>query len=164
MHTVSTFPRTRRARRRQMAWGVLLWAAGAALFVLTVLASWRVGRSQVEIEILRLQADLAAQHELNRLLSVRAAAAEQQAEAAIARHAQLLQRQRSQAPSPELRHLTELAEEKLRAGVPVSRLEFVLGQAEIEPICDREIEIHRMTVQTASGPSPVASAGSSATA
>jgi hypothetical protein len=55
MHTVSTFPRTRRARRRQMAWGVLLW--------------------------------------------------------------------------------TELAEEKLRAGVPVSRLEFVLGQAEIEPIC-----------------------------
>jgi hypothetical protein len=35
----------------------------------------------------------------------------------------------------------------------------VLGQAEIEPICDRDIEIHRMTVQTASGPSPVASAG-----
>jgi hypothetical protein len=82
-----------------MAWGVLLWAAGAVLFVLTVLASWRVG------------------------------------------------------------DLTELADEKLRAGVSVSRLEFVLGQAEIEPICDREIEIHRMTVQTASGPSPVASAG-----
>src|SRR5687768_9154276 len=121
MQKISSVPRTRRARRRQAAGGTLLWVGLGTLAAVAALASYRVGLSQGTVEIARLKADLVAQHELNRLAGERAAAAEQQAEAAIARHAQLLVRQRSEAPGPELRRLSELAAERLRAGVPASR-------------------------------------------
>ena len=63
----STIPRTRRARRRRIAWGLLFWTASAALFVTATLASYRIGRSQGEIELARLTGDLADQQELHRL-------------------------------------------------------------------------------------------------
>jgi hypothetical protein len=83
---------------------------------------------------------------------------EQQAEAAVARHAQLLQLQRSRAPSPELSRLMSLAAERLRAGVPASRLEFVIAQATIEPVCEREIESRRVVVHTPGSTGAIASA------
>ena len=154
----STIPLTRRARRRRIAWELLFWTASAALFVTATLASYRIGRSQGEIELTRLTGDLADQQELHRLTISRLAEVEQQAEAAVARHAQLLQLQRNQEPSLELRRLQELAAERLHAGVPAARLEFVIAQATVEPVCEREIESRRIVVHTPSNTGAIVSA------
>jgi hypothetical protein len=154
----STMPHSRRARRRRVGWGLLFWTAAASLLTTATLASYRIGRSQGEVEIARLTADLAAQREHNRQTIQRLAEVEQQAEAAVARHAQLVRTQRDQAPSPELRRLTDLTAERLRAGVPAARLEFVLAQASVEPVCEREIETRRVVVHTPASTGAIASA------
>jgi hypothetical protein len=154
----STIPHTRRVRRRRTTWRMVVWSGLVTLLVTVTLASYRIGHSQGEVEIVLLTGDLAAQQELHRLTVLRLAEVEQQAEAAVARHAQLLRLQRSQAPSPELRRLAEVAAERLRAGVPVARLEFVLAQATVEPVCEREIESRRVLVHTPSSTGAIASA------
>lgn len=155
---ISTILRTRRARRRRSAWGLLLWTASAVLLVTSTLAGYRIGRSQAEVEIVRLAADLAAQQELYRLTVVRMAEIEQKAEAAVARHAQLVRLQRTQLPSPDVRRLVELVAERLRAGVPPARLEFVVAQTTVEQVCDRDVESRRVVVHTPSSTGPIASA------
>lgn len=157
MHPALSLARPRTSRRRRR-WGILLWTALAALFTTTVLGSYRIGRAQGEVEISRLSGDLATEQERHRLAIVRIAEVEQQAEAAVTRHAQLLRQQRSQAPSPEQRRLADLVEERLRAGVPVARLEFVIAQASIEPVCGREIETRRITVHTPANTGAISSA------
>ena len=151
-------PRNRRARRRRFGWGLLFWTVAGALLTTATLASYRIGRSQGEVEIARLTADLAAQREHNRQTILRLAEVEQQAEAAVARHARLVRLQRDQAPSPELRRLTDLAAERLRAGVPAARLEFVLAQASVDAVCEREVESRRVVVHTPASTGAIASA------
>jgi hypothetical protein len=147
MHGHSTFPRNRGGRRRRGA-----WLASATL------ASYRIGRAQGEVEIARLGGDLAAEQELHRLSMVRLAEVEQQAESAVARLAQLIQLQRSEAPGPELRRLMDLAGERLRAGVPAARLEFMIAQARVEPVCEPEIESRRVVVHTPASSGAIVSA------
>ena len=92
----------------------------------------------------------------SRLMSERVASAEQQAEAAITRAAQLQQLQRSRTPSAELQRLMEVASAWLAAGMPADRLEFVLRQASLERACAKEIDTRRVVIHTlvSTAPSP----------
>lgn len=106
-----------------------------------------------------MQADLTRSQEFSRRLGEQMAMVEQQAEAAIARYAQLQQMQHSQAPSAEVRQLGELAAERLRTGVPASRLAFLLTQAKPEQVCAKDIETRRVLVHAAGGTGRVDSVG-----
>jgi hypothetical protein len=122
-------------------------------------ASHQVGLSQGRTEVARLQADLARSQEFSRRLGERVAMAEQQAEAAITRYAQLQQAQQSRAPSAEVRQLGELVAERLRAGVPAARLTFLLAQAKPEQACAKEIETRRVVIHAAGSTGQVDSVG-----
>jgi hypothetical protein len=148
MELLSTFAGTRRSRRRQAVWSMVRWSLLAACLLGGALASYRVGVSQSRTEIARLGGDIDRLQELNRLMSERAARAEQQAEAAITRHAQLQQVYRSEVPRGELRELVDLIAERLRSGVPASRLRFLLREATVERKCDKEVETRRVPVHT----------------
>jgi hypothetical protein len=123
-----------------------------------VLASYQVGVSQGRTGTARLEADLATMRELNRAASERAAHAEQQAEAVIARHAQLQQLYRREVPSGELRQLLDLAGDRLRSGVPASRLQFVLRETSVERRCDGELDTKRVAVHTSASAGTIAAA------
>jgi hypothetical protein len=158
MQAISPIPRPRRVRRTRTARRATLGAVAVACLIVAVLGAYRVGRSQAEIEIARLAADLAAQRELHRLTTLQLAEVEQQAEAAVARHARLVREQKRREPSAELRRLAALADERLRAGVPSARLEFVLAQATSEPVCAREVESRRVAIRTPASTGPIAAA------
>ena len=149
---------TRRGRRRQVPWRLLTATALGTVLVVAALASYRIGLSQGRIEVLRIEADLGRLRDLNRLMSERTAAAEQQAEAAIARAAQLQQRQRSAAPGPELQRLMTVGAEQLRAGLPVDRLEFLLRHASPGQTCEKAIDSRRVVVHTPVSTGSIASA------
>lgn len=159
MQMVPTLGVMRRGRRRLVPWRLLVLTALGSVLVVGALASYRVGLSQGRTEILRLQADLAALHDLNRLMSERAATAEQQAEAAITRTARLQQQQRSGAPSPELQRLMGVGAEQLRAGMPVDRLEFFLRHASLERACAKDVDTRRVVVHTPVSTGSIASIG-----
>jgi hypothetical protein len=158
MQLLSTFGETRRSRRRQASWRLLRWCALAAALAIAVGAGYRIGVSQGRTEAARLEQDLTDARELQRLAGERLARAEQQAETAIARHAQLQRRFADEVPSGELRRLLELATAQLRAGVPVARLEFLLREAAVERRCDRAVETQRLVVHTPAALSPMATA------
>jgi hypothetical protein len=149
---------TRRGRRRRFAWTSLGGLALVALLAGGAFSGYRVGISQGLVEIERLESDLATLHDMNRLLSERVATAEQQAEAAIARHARLIQEQRRAVPSAEVVQLTELLASRLRDGLPADRLAFVLDNAAPEPHCAPGIDTRRLVVHTPASTSPIASA------
>jgi hypothetical protein len=159
MELLSTFAGTRRSRRRQAVWSAVKWVVLAACVLGGALASYRVGVSQSRTEIARLEGDLATMHELNRLMSERVAKAEQQAEAAITRHAQLRQIYRNEVPTGELRELVDLIAARLRAGVPAARLRFLLREATVERRCEKEIEAKRVPVHTPISTGPVTTVG-----
>lgn len=159
MQMLPTFGVTRRGRRRLAAWRLLTLTALGTALVAGMLASYRVGLSQGRTEALRLEADLKAAHEFSRAMSERVAAAEQQAEAAITRAAQLQQLQRNQAPSPELQRLMSVATAQLGAGLAAERLEFVLRQAAPDRACAKEVDSRRMVVHTPLSTGSIASAG-----
>lgn len=154
MRSPTTLGETRRGRRRQARWGALRLAVGAVLAAAVGLAGYHVGRSQGRVEGARLAADLAGLQELNRLLSERAAAAEQGAEAAVARSARLRQAFEASLPRADIRPLVELLEARLRAGVPAERLAFVLREARQERRCDPGIETRRLPVHTSAATIP----------
>ena len=156
MQLLSTFGETRRSRRRQASWRLLRWCALAAALAIAVGAGYRIGVSQGRTETARLEQDLADARELQRLAGERLARAEQQAESAIARHAQLQRRFADEVPSGEPRRLLELATAQLRAGVPATRLEFLLREAAVERRCDRAVETQRLVVHTPAAVSPMA--------
>ncbi len=158
MQAISSTPQPRRVRRTRAARRATLIAVAIAAVTVAVLGAYRVGISQAQIEIARLTADLAAQQELHRETTLQLAEVEQQAEAAVTRHARLVQEQQSREPSAEVRRLTELVVARLRAGVPAARLEFLLAQATSELICAREIELRRVAIRTAASTGPIAAA------
>jgi hypothetical protein len=154
MHTRSTVGGPRRIGRHKFAGVTLRAVALAGLLAVACLSGYRVGVSQGATEAERLQADLSALHDLNRQLGGRVAASEQQAEVAIARYAQLVQEQRRQAPSAELARLSELAGDRLRAGVPGERLAFVLANAAPASSCSAAIDTRRLVVLTPASKAP----------
>ena len=77
---------------------------------------------------------------------------------AIARAAQLQQRQRSAAPGPELQRLMTVGAEQLRAGLPVDRLEFLLRHASPGRTCEKAIDSRRVVVHTPVSTGSIASA------
>ena len=158
MQMVPTFGVTRR-RRRLVPWRLLAVTALGTLLVVCALASYRVGLSQGRAEIQRLQADLAIARDLSRGMGERAAAAEQQAEAAITRAAQIRQEQRSREPGPELQRLMAAGADQLRAGLPVDRLEFLLRHASLERACAKDVDSRRVVVHTPVSTGSIASAG-----
>lgn len=158
MHTRSMLGGARRIGRRRSAWMVVRGAALACLVAVAGLSGYRVGLSQGAVEAERLQSDLADLHLLNRKLGERVAASEQQAEVAIARHAQLVLEQRSKAPGAELAQLIDLASARLRAGVPGERLAFVLANAAPAASCAAATDTRRLAVHTAGSKGPGATA------
>lgn len=158
MQAGSIFTDPRRSRRNRAGRRVRAAIGLATLLAVPAMAAYRVGRSQAEIEQARLAGEAAEQHERNRLLTLRLAEVEQQAEAAVARNALLTRELRRVEPSPDLRRLADLAAERLAAGVPASRLEFVLANAAVEAACDRSVEARRLTVRTARATLPAGAA------
>jgi hypothetical protein len=156
---LTTFGETRRSRRRQAFLstarlvGVALAIGGGAL------ASYQIGRSQSRIEVARFESDLSALQELNRLLSERAASAEQRAEAAITRAARLQRAYDADVPRGQTKDLLDLLEQRLKDGVPPARLEFLLREARVERKCDPPSENKRLLVHTSVTPTPAATAG-----
>lgn len=159
MEILSTFAGTRRSRRRQAFWRVVLWGALALLAIGGSLASYRVGVSKSQAEAQRLERDLAAMHELNRQMSERIARAEQQAEGAITRYAQLQRTYQSEVPRGDLRELVDLIDQRLRQGVPPARLRFLLQHATAERRCDKEVETKRVPVHTPTNTAAVSTVG-----
>lgn len=158
MQAFSRFNDTRRSRRRRSLWRatgltILLGSLAAAGF-----AGHRIGVSQARTETDRLEHDVADLRERNRVLSARAARAEQQAEAATARYAELQRTFETERPQGELRDLLDLAIQRLQAGVPASRLAFVLREARVERRCGRELEARPLAVHTPMTTNPLASA------
>lgn len=155
MQAFSSFADTRRGRQRRR------WArvAGAALLLggaaATATAAYQVGVAQGRAEGLRLKGDVSALREHNRALHERAARADQQAEAAIARAARLERDFEARLPSGELRQLGDLAAERIRAGVPAGRLAFLLREARPERRCGQEVEARQLAVRTAATTTPV---------
>jgi hypothetical protein len=130
---------------------ILAIATMAGLLAIAVAGAYRVGRSQARIEVERLTADLVEQREQQRVTMLRLAEVQQQAEAAVARNAQLVGEQQRREPGPDLQRLIGLAAERLRAGVPAARLEFLLAHAAVEPVCERSLESHPLVVRTPTG-------------
>lgn len=157
MQLLTTFGDTRRSRRRQAHLSAARLAALALLVAGGAVASYQIGHSQSRIEVARLSADLAALQELNRLLSERAATAEQKAEAAITRAARVQQAYNAEVPRGEMRDLIELLERRLQDGVPADRLEFVLREAQVARQCDPQTEGKRLPVHTSAATIPPAS-------
>lgn len=155
MGLLRTFGNTRRSRQRQAVWGVVRWIVLAVLIVGGAAISYGVGVAQSRIEVVRLETDLANMHELNRMMSERVAKAEQQAEAAITRFAQLQQVYRSEVPTGEVRRLLELVEERLKAGISADRLAFLLREARVERNCEKGVETQRVLVHTPINTTPV---------
>ena len=160
MHTRSMLGGARRIGRRRSAWLAVRGAALACLVAVAGLSGYRVGLSQGAVEAERLQSDLADLHLLNRKLGERVAASEQQAEVAIARHAQLVLEQRSKAPDAELARLINLASARLRAGVPGERLAFVLANAAPAASCAAATDTRRLVVHTVGSKGPSATGAS----
>jgi hypothetical protein len=154
MQLLTTFGATRRSRRRQT------WVGTARLVVLGLLvaggafASYEIGSSQRRIEVARLEADLEALQELNRLLTERAASAEQRAEAAIMRSARLQQAYNAEVPRGEARALIDLLEKRLRDGLPPDRVAFLLREARFERACDQQTDSKRLPVHTSAAVVP----------
>ncbi len=148
MRLLMTFGDTRRSRRRQTWLGTARLVALAALIGGGALASYEIGSSQRRIEVARLEADLAALQELNRLLTERAATAEQRAEAAIMKSARLQQAYNAEVPRGEARALIDLLEKRLREGLPPDRVAFLLREARVERACDQPTESKRLPVHT----------------
>ena len=157
MQLLTRFGDTRRARRRQAYLGTVRLAATGLLVLAGALASYYVGRSQSRIEIARLRADLGALQELNRLLTERAANAEQRAEAEVAevaKTARLRQDYAANVPRGDIRELLGLVEGRLRDGVPAERLSFLLREARVERRCDPQTETKRLPVHTSAATVP----------
>ena len=155
MGLLTTFSDTRRSRRRQALWSVVQWLIFGLLLAGAAAISYSVGVAQNRAEVARLETDLSDMHELNRMMSERAAKAEQQAEAAITRFAQLQQVYRAEVPSGEVRTRLELVEERLKAGVPAERLAFLLREARVERSCEKATETQRVLVHTPINTTPV---------
>jgi len=109
--------------------------------------------------LLEALSDLSALQELNRLLSERAASAEQRAEAAITRAARLQRSYDADVPQGQTRELLDLVQQRLKDGVPAARLEFLLREARVERKCDPPSETKRLLVHTSVTPTPAATAG-----
>lgn len=156
---LTTFGETRRSRRRQALLGTARLVAVALAIAGGALASYQIGRSQSGIERARFESDLSALQELNRLLSERAASAEQRAEAAITRAAKLQRSYDADVPQGQTRELLDLLQQRLKDGMPAARLEFLLREARVERKCDPPSETKRLLVHTSVTPTPAATAG-----
>ena len=156
---LTTFGETRRSRRRQALLGTARLVAVALAIAGGALASYQIGRSQSGIERARFELDLSALQELNRLLSERAASAEQRAEAAITRAAKLQRSYDADVPQGQTRELLDLLQQRLKDGMPAARLEFLLREARVERKCDPPSETKRLLVHTSVTPTPAATAG-----
>ena len=156
---LTTFGETRRSRRRQALLGTARLVAVALAIAGGALASYQIGRSQSGIERPRFESDLSALQELNRLLSERAASAEQRAEAAITRAAKLQRSYDADVPQGQTRELLDLLQQRLKDGMPAVRLEFLLREARVERKCDPPSETKRLLVHTSVTPTPAATAG-----
>ncbi len=156
---LTTFGETRRSRRRQALLGTARLVAVALAVAGGALASYQIGRSQSGIERARFESDLSALQELNRLLSERAASAEQRAEAAITRAAKLQRSYDADVPQGQTRELLDLLQQRLKDGMPAARLEFLLREARVERKCDPPSETKRLLVHTSVTPTPAATAG-----
>lgn len=156
---LTTFGETRRSRRRQALLGTARLVGVALAIAGGALASYQIGRSQSGIERARFESDLSALQELNRLLSERAASAEQRAEAAITRAARLQRSYDADVPQGQTRELLDLVQQRLKDGVPAARLEFLLREARVERKCDPPSETKRLLVHTSVTPTPAATAG-----
>jgi hypothetical protein len=154
MQLLMSFGDTRRARRRQAYLGTVRLVATGLLVLAGAVASYYVGRSQSRVEIARLRADLSALQELNRLLTERAANAEQRAEAEITKTARLRQDYAANVPRGDVREMLALVEAKLRDGVPAERLAFLLREARVERRCEPATETKRLPVHTAAATVP----------
>jgi hypothetical protein len=156
---LTTFGETRRSRRRQALLGTARLVAVALAIAGGALASYQIGRSQSGIERARFESDLSALQELNRLLSERAASAEQRAEAAITRAAKLQRSYDADVPQGQTRELLDLLQQRLKDGMPAARLEFLLREARVGRKCDPPSETKRLLVHTSVTPTPAATAG-----
>jgi hypothetical protein len=156
---LTTFGETRRSRRRQALLGTARLVGVALAIGGGALASYQIGRSQSRIEVARFESDLSALQELNRLLSERAASAEQRAEAAITRAARLQRSYDADVPQGPTKDLLDLLQQRLKDGVPAARLEFLLREARVERKCDPPSETKRLLVHTSVTPTTAATAG-----
>jgi hypothetical protein len=155
---LTTFGETRRSRRRQALLGTARLVGVALAIGGGALASYQIGRSQSRIEVARFDSDLSALQELNRLLSERAASAEQRAEASITKAARLQRAYDADVPQGQTKELLDLLQQRLKDGVPASRLEFLLREARVERKCDPPSENKRLLVHTSVTPTPAATA------
>lgn len=142
--------RQARARRR-LIWGIVRWAVALALIGLAGLFAYKTGSTLAELDVSRLQAqvaDLSATIQTlrneNATLKATVATADQQAK-------DWQQRYRAEVPTGDAKAVLDLAQKKLAEGVDVARLQFLIGAAANPRVCDAAPESKRFTVRTPIG-------------
>lgn len=139
---------TRHRRKRARRWALLKWllilaALGAAFYF-----AYETARQLARIEVERLEDRVA---ELQQKLD-QAAEEKSQLRAELEETRQSLQdwkeRYRAEVPEGKPAEVLSLVRERLDAGVPAERLEFVVRKASAERSCDRGPVTKRFIVQT----------------
>lgn len=125
-------------RRRQRFWfGLIKWSLLLGAVVLAGGYAWYTGSNVARREVDQLQAE-------NSVLKGQVDSIQSQFSQSSARVTQLEQ----QTPPENLRKVVELLKSKVAAGVPVDRLEFIIGAAKAQRSCDPAPIARRFFVQT----------------
>ena len=125
-------------RRRQRVWlGLLKWSLLVGAVVMAGGYAWYTGSSVARREVDQLQAE-------NTTLKLDTEKLQAQIAEVKGREAGLKQ----QVPPENLRKLMELLQGKVNNGVPVDRLEFIIGAAQAQRSCDPAPTTKRFFVQT----------------
>lgn len=125
-------------RRRQRVWlGLIKWSLLIGAVVMAGGYAWYTGSSVARREVEQLQTENTQfKNDLEKL----------QAEIAEVKGREAGLKQ--QVPPENLRKLMELIQGKVNTGVPVDRLEFIIGAAKAERSCDAAPTTKRFFVQT----------------
>jgi hypothetical protein len=148
MKQLSTLGRRRQAQRRRFFWNVVRLLLGAALLGFFAVAGYEAGRSESAHLLERQADDLAAAAARNLALTESLAMAEDRATRLDDQLLSLRLDYAANVPPAELKPLLTLLQGRIRAGVDLSRLAFVIEQAGRERDCRSTVETNRLIVRT----------------
>ena len=151
--------RTRGRRRRKILGGLLFALLVAGVLFGAGYYAWRTGEHLAARQVVRLNAEIARLNEVVTGQAAEIAALQGDLAAAETRAAELAELYQRDVPRGALGALTDLARERIDAGIEVDRLRFVIANARNDSPCRGEPETRRFLVRT-----PLASGANDAVA
>jgi hypothetical protein len=142
--------RQARARRRVL-WGLLKGLAAFALIGIAMAAAYKTGNSVADIDIRRLNEQIARLTKETQAWQAEAAGLRAQTAQAQQQIKQWEQRYKADMPSGNSKALLDLANRKLSEGVDVGRLTALINAASNARVCDEKPETKHLQVKTPIG-------------